>query len=102
MRTLSALLLTLTLTACAGGESAGTDGPQVKLVSEDETGLGNEVVVSVSENEGLEGVFEDALEEYDAATVTVICAGEDVAADGYLLYGTEADGVVSNDTERTC
>ncbi len=91
-------------TSCSNDAEPSSEASYV-VVDEQETGVGTEAVVSVETNEDPEAVFNEVLDDQDYATVTIICAGDDVREDGYILYGTNDGGtreVVGGEQDRVC
>ena len=90
--------------ACSSA-STGEDASTYTVVDEIESGIGVEVLVSVNENIDTEAVFNQVLDEGNYASVTIICAGDEVRQYSAILYG-RADGddrdVVTRDPDRTC
>jgi hypothetical protein len=107
MKKIITLLAVAAVSATAGcsEDAEPTDEASYVVVDEQETGLGTEAVVSVEANDDPEAVFNEVLDDHDYASVTIVCAGEDVREDGYILYGT-SDGdtreVVGGEQDRVC
>jgi hypothetical protein len=105
------IITLLAVTAAVSGAAGCSDDTEPAdeesyvVVDEQETGLGTEAVVSVETNDDPEAVFNEVLDDHDYATVTIVCAGEDVREEGYILYGT-SDGdtreVVGGEQDREC
>ncbi|KRF04076.1 hypothetical protein ASG88_21785 [Nocardioides sp. Soil777] len=92
--TLRVLTVALVIAAAAGCSSAdsGEDSSNYIVVEETETGIGTEVVVSVEDSTNAADVFKEVLDDNDGyAAVYIICAGDDVRQQGFILYG-RADG----------
>lgn len=105
------LALLLTATACAaeiesepssGGKSSSEPEPalQFEVIDRQDTGLGTEVTVAVDTNRHLRPIFEQVLADEEAFTVTIVCADTSNSREGYLLYGTEVDGIVGVSMQR--
>ena len=104
--TLRVLAVLLAIAATAGCSSAdsGEDSSNYSVVEETETGIGTEVVVSVEDSTNAAAIFDEVFDDNDGyAAVYIICAGDDVRQDGFILYG-RADGddrniIIRNDDD---
>jgi hypothetical protein len=105
------IMMMLAVTALCGlagcsEDAEPADEASYEIVEEQETGLGTEAVVSVTSNDDPEAVFNEVLDDHDDyATVTIVCEGDDVQEDGYILYGTASGDdreVVGGEQDRTC
>lgn len=84
----------------SSAESVPEQELQFEVIDSQETGLGTEVTVAVDANRNLRPIFEQVLADEDAATVTIVCASTPSSREGYLLYGSEAEGIVGVSMQR--
>lgn len=91
LRVLAVLLAIASTAGCSSADS-GEDSSNYSVVEETETGIGTEVVVSVEDSTNAAAIFDEVFDDNDGyAAAYIICAGDDVRQDGFILYG-RADG----------